>query len=154
MLHHGIDQAFDAVQAANRGEGRRALLDEELARRARSTSFKPVTKSVWVTCSDDRSRITGRSAGGVGRRGAGEETPQRDHADFLAQRFEIRTDEPVRVFGDFRQMDIGPSGIARVWIFRICRRACVFGTPMSISRSNRPGRRSAGSRTSGMLVRR
>src|SRR6266850_2202562 len=42
--------------------------------------------------------------------------------------------------------------MARVWILRIWSRPCVLGTPISISRSKRPGRRSAGSRTSGMFV--
>ena len=33
--------------------------------------------------------------------------------------------------------------MARVWILKICSLACVLGTPISISRSKRPGRRRA-----------
>ena len=44
------------------------------------------------------------------------------------------------------------SGILREWIFRISRRSARFGTPIVISRSNRPGRRRAGSTSSGMFV--
>src|SRR5215469_10709370 len=40
----------------------------------------------------------------------------------------------------------------RVWTCKTSNRPVLSGTPMVISRSNRPGRRSAGSRASGMLV--
>ena len=44
------------------------------------------------------------------------------------------------------------SGMPRVWIPRISRRPLSSGTPTTISRSNRPGRRSASSIASGRLV--
>ncbi len=45
-----------------------------------------------------------------------------------------------------------PSGMPRVWMPMISRRPFSSGTPMTISRSNRPGRRSASSIASGRLV--
>jgi len=43
-------------------------------------------------------------------------------------------------------------GMPRVWICRISRRDWRLGTPISISLSNLPGRRRAGSRESGLFV--
>ena len=44
------------------------------------------------------------------------------------------------------------SGMKRVWISRISRRPALVGALMAISRSKRPGRRSAGSTAFGRLV--
>ena len=46
----------------------------------------------------------------------------------------------------------GPSMSLRAWTARIARRPDLVGRSTRISRSNRPGRRSAGSSTSGRLV--
>ena len=43
-------------------------------------------------------------------------------------------------------------GMPLVWIWRISSRPSRSGTPISISRSKRPGRRSAGSRAFGRFV--
>jgi len=72
---------------------------------------------------------------------------------FANQLFEIRADEPVRAFGE--RFDISTSsvrGVPRVRIRRISRGRPLSGTPISTSRSNRPGRRSAGSSVSGWVV--
>jgi len=81
------------------------------------------------------------------------ETAQRDHANFLTQRFEISADKAVGMLSDFLKIYIiGERHGARVDLENL-QTCLIMGTPISISRSKRPGRRSAGSRTSGMFVR-
>ena len=46
----------------------------------------------------------------------------------------------------------GARGMRLLWMFRMERRPSTLGTGMTTSRSNRPGRRRAGSMTSGMFV--
>src|SRR2546428_629911 len=57
----------------------------------------------------------------------------------------------VRPASSFRSTSFD-RGMPRVWIWRISSRPSRSGTPISISRSNRPGRRSAGSSAFGRFV--
>src|SRR5437870_5047869 len=84
-------------QGAARRERRGALLDEELARGARLDFFQPRQEIVarHLQLLDVR--------GFVGR----QKSAQRDHPDFLTERFEIGTDEPVRMLGDFGEIHVG-----------------------------------------------
>jgi hypothetical protein len=60
--------------------------------------------------------------------------------------------KPCVVRASSRRSTSSASGMPRVWMPRISRRPLSSGTPTTISRSNRPGRRSASSIASGRLV--
>jgi hypothetical protein len=122
-----------------------------------STSLRPARKSSRVTCSWSSGRSSAwladaASAATAAARMIAEKAAQRDHADFLAQRLDVRADEAVRVLGDFRKVHVaGERHRARMYPENLQARLRI-GTPISISRSKRPGRRSAGSSTSGIFV--
>src|SRR5439155_20546004 len=52
----------------------------------------------------------------------------------------------------FRRSALGPSVILREWILRMASRPSMSGRSTTICRSNRPARKSAWSRTSGIFV--
>src|SRR6266576_1406454 len=77
------------------------------SRRLTSAS-PPMDANVSVLFSMKNSRV---GLGEVGR----EKPPQRDHADFLAERLEIGADEALRAPGDLAQIDVlGERHRARV----------------------------------------
>ena len=104
VLDDCVEQALDVGEPADGRERLGALLDEELARRARLHLVEPREK-VLVR------HLQRVGIGEVGR----EKPPQRDHADFLAERLEIGADEALRAPGDLAQIDVlGERHRARV----------------------------------------
>ena len=59
---------------------------------------------------------------------------------------------PYVVRASSSRSTFSPSGMPRVWMAMISRRPAWSGTPTTISRSNRPGRRRASSTASGRFV--
>src|SRR5437899_3551887 len=101
VLDDRLEQLLHVVKSADRCERRGAALDEELARRAR-LDFLQAREKI-VARDDQRMDVSLRVD-----RSRREEAPQRDHADFLAERFQVRADEAVRVVRDLLQIDVGP----------------------------------------------
>src|SRR5260370_11046448 len=97
MFEYGIEQAFHLAENSEICNRRRALLNEKLASRA-GLDFLQAGDEVVAR---NLQRPQFRRYGAVGfKRHDGKETPQRNHADFLAQRFEIGADEAVRMLSD------------------------------------------------------
>ena len=69
-----------------------------------STSLRPATKSSRVTCSASSCAV----AGGIiqAKRARGQKAAQGNHADFLAQGFEVGADVAVGSLGDILQVHV------------------------------------------------
>ena len=126
MLDHGIEQSFQLVETSEGSKCRRAFLDEELAGR---TGFDFLQTSQEVVARHlERPQLGRRGAVGL-EWGGGEEAAQGNHADFLAERFEIGADEAVRMLGDFLEVDVGRERHgARVDLEDLEPRLCIGDT--------------------------
>ena len=103
MLVYRIEQSFHLVETAERGKRRRAFLNKEFASRA-GLDFLQTGEKI-VARNLQRSQFRGYGAVDLQWHG-GKKPAQRDHADFLAQRFQIGADKAVGMLGDLLNIDV------------------------------------------------
>ena len=104
MLDDRIQEALHFVEPSHRGKSGDAFFDEELARRAGLDLLEAGHEVV----AGHLQRIELRGAGGIiqAKRARGQKAAQGNHADFLAQGFEVGADVAVGSLGDILQVHV------------------------------------------------
>src|SRR5260370_25163983 len=103
MLEHGVEQSLYFAQAAKICKSRGAFFNKKFASGAGLDFLQSCYKILARNLQG--SEFGGYRAVSFEWNGS-EETAQRDHADFLAQRLEISADEAVGMLGDFLKIYI------------------------------------------------
>src|SRR6202162_3065975 len=107
MLDHSIQQPLQFVEASKRGKLRSAFLNKKFPGSPRLNFLQPREKI--LACNSQRIEISRSSAIGL-QRISSQKSTQRNHADFLAKCFQIRSDEAMRMFGNLLQIHVVSQG--------------------------------------------